>query len=64
MLKKVENRDREIERLNRLLDGGRSCDIVTLEGSLRNNEKVIAHQNIQVRKILFASILDEIIDLS
>ena len=47
---KVDNRDREIERLNRLLDGGRSFEVVTLEGTMRNNEKVINHQNIQVNK--------------
>lgn len=45
---KVDNRTSEIERLNRQLDGGRSHDVVTLEGTLRNNEKVISHQNIQV----------------
>ena len=46
--RKVENRDREIERLNRLLDGGRSYDVVSLEATIRNNEKLISHQNIQV----------------
>lgn len=45
---KVENRDREIERLTRCLDGGRSFDAVSLETKLRNNEKLIAHQNLQI----------------
>ncbi|CAF0708300.1 unnamed protein product [Brachionus calyciflorus] len=44
----IENREREIERLNRLLDGGRSFDSVSLEANLRNNEKLIAHQNMQI----------------
>jgi centrosomal protein CEP135 len=48
---KVDNRDREIERLNRMLDGGRSYDAVALESKLRNNEKLISHQNIQVKKL-------------
>lgn len=45
---KVENRDREIERLHRVLDGGRSVDALSLESKLKSNEKVISHQNAQV----------------
>ncbi|CAF3392662.1 unnamed protein product [Rotaria sp. Silwood1] len=45
---KVENRDREIERLHRVLDGGRSADALSLESRLRSNEKVIANQNAQI----------------
>ncbi|CAF1022017.1 unnamed protein product [Rotaria sordida] len=44
----VENRDREIERLHRVLDGGRSADALSLESRLRSNEKVIANQNAQI----------------
>ena len=47
---KVENRDKEIERLNRLLDGGRPYDVVSIEAKLRNNEKLVSHQNLQVIK--------------
>jgi centrosomal protein CEP135 len=34
--------------LHRCLDGGRSFDAVSLEAKLRNNEKLISHQNIQI----------------
>jgi len=49
----VENRDREIERLHRVLDGGRSADTLSLESRLKSNEKVIANQNAQVNKYHF-----------
>jgi centrosomal protein CEP135 len=49
----VENRDREIERLHRVLDGGRSADTLSLESRLKSNEKIIANQNAQVNKISF-----------
>jgi len=49
----VENRDREIERLHRVLDGGRSADTLSLESRLKSNEKIIANQNAQVNKYLF-----------
>jgi hypothetical protein len=32
------------------LDGGRSYDVVSLEAKLRNNDKMISHQNLQVSK--------------
>ncbi|UJR10612.1 hypothetical protein I4U23_014809 [Adineta vaga] len=44
----VENRDREIERLHRVLDGGRSADALSLESRLKSNEKVIANQSAQI----------------
>ncbi|CAF1216613.1 unnamed protein product [Adineta steineri] len=44
----VENRDREIERLHRVLDGGRSSDTLSLESRLRSNDKVIANQSAQI----------------
>ena len=44
----VEGRDEEIERLSRMLDGGRSSDVVALEARNRANERMISHLNIQV----------------
>jgi hypothetical protein len=44
----VENRDREIQRLHRMLDGGRSVDTLSFESRLKSNEKLIGHQNAQV----------------
>lgn len=44
----MEERDKEIERLNRALDGGRPYDVITLEAQNINNEKLIAHLNLQV----------------
>ena len=45
----VENRDREIDRLHRVLDGGRSADTLSLESKLKSNEKLIVNQNAQVK---------------
>lgn len=44
----VETRDKEIERLNRLLDGGRPVDAVLREGKKDSSERVVAHLNVQV----------------
>lgn len=44
----IESRDAEIERLGRVLDGGRPYDVVALEARNRSNEKLISHLNIQV----------------
>ncbi|KAG1964388.1 centrosomal protein of 135 kDa isoform X2 [Pimephales promelas] len=44
----VEERDKEIERLNRALDGGRPNDVISLEAQNISNEKLIAHLNIQI----------------
>ncbi|KAL4230126.1 hypothetical protein ACF0H5_010511 [Mactra antiquata] len=44
----VEGRDEEIERLNRMLDGGRPSDVVALEARNRANERMISHLNIQI----------------
>ncbi|KAG7316732.1 hypothetical protein KOW79_020273 [Hemibagrus wyckioides] len=44
----VEERDKEIERLNRALDGGRPYDVITLEAQNISNEKLIAHLNLQI----------------
>ncbi|TKS75034.1 Centrosomal protein of 135 kDa [Collichthys lucidus] len=43
----VEERDKEIERLNRVLQGGRPHDVITLEAQNASNEKLIAHLNLQ-----------------
>ncbi|GFS26865.1 centrosomal protein of 135 kDa-like [Elysia marginata] len=48
MLEKLSNRDEEIERLTRMLDGGRPSDVVALEAKNRANERMISHLNIQV----------------
>lgn len=45
----VANRDEEIERLNRMLEGGRPSDVVALEARNRANERMISHLNIQVK---------------
>ncbi|XP_010729323.3 centrosomal protein of 135 kDa isoform X1 [Larimichthys crocea] len=44
----VEERDKEIERLNRVLQGGRPHDVITLEAQNASNEKLIAHLNLQI----------------
>lgn len=44
----VANRDEEIERLNRMLEGGRPSDVVALEARNRANERMISHLNIQI----------------
>ncbi|XP_053399484.1 centrosomal protein of 135 kDa-like isoform X2 [Mercenaria mercenaria] len=44
----VEGRDEEIERLHRMLDGGRPSDVVALEARNRANERMISHLNIQI----------------
>ncbi|XP_042339694.1 centrosomal protein of 135 kDa [Plectropomus leopardus] len=44
----VEERDKEIERMNRALHGGRPHDVVSLEAQNISNEKLIAHLNLQI----------------
>ncbi len=44
----METRDKEIERLNRLLDGGRPVEAVLREGKKDSSERVVAHLNVQV----------------
>lgn len=48
----VEARDAEIDRLSRMLDGGRPSDVVALESRNRANERMISHLNIQVSRDL------------
>ncbi|XP_070765256.1 centrosomal protein of 135 kDa [Enoplosus armatus] len=44
----VEERDKEIERLNQALQGGRPHDVISLEAQNTSNEKLIAHLNLQI----------------
>jgi len=44
----LSNRDEEVDRLTRMLDGGRPSDVVALEAKNRANERMISHLNIQV----------------
>lgn len=44
----MQGRDKEIERLNRALSGGRPHDVISLEAQNVSNEKMIAHLNLQV----------------
>uniref|UniRef100_A0A8C6UP01 Centrosomal protein 135 n=1 Tax=Neogobius melanostomus TaxID=47308 RepID=A0A8C6UP01_9GOBI len=44
----VEERDKEIDRLNRVLHGGRPHDVISLEAQNVSNEKMIAHLNLQI----------------
>ncbi|XP_068175066.1 centrosomal protein of 135 kDa isoform X2 [Antennarius striatus] len=44
----VELRDKEIERLNRALQGGRPHDVISLEAQNISNEKLVSHLNLQI----------------
>ncbi|XP_045899417.1 centrosomal protein of 135 kDa isoform X1 [Micropterus dolomieu] len=44
----VDGRDKEIDRLNRALQGGRPHDVISLEAQNISNEKLIAHLNLQI----------------
>ncbi|XP_037325419.2 centrosomal protein of 135 kDa [Pungitius pungitius] len=44
----VEERDKEIERMNRALRGGRPHDVISIEAQNISNEKLIAHLNLQI----------------
>ncbi|XP_071511617.1 centrosomal protein of 135 kDa-like [Diadema antillarum] len=46
--KQVDNRDQEISRLSRLLEGGRPLEVVSTEAQNRSNERLISHLNIQI----------------
>uniref|UniRef100_A0A8C9YGI1 Centrosomal protein 135 n=1 Tax=Sander lucioperca TaxID=283035 RepID=A0A8C9YGI1_SANLU len=47
-LENVEERDKEVERMNRALHGGRPYDVISLEAQNISNEKVISHLNLQI----------------
>ncbi|CAJ1060000.1 centrosomal protein of 135 kDa isoform X3 [Xyrichtys novacula] len=44
----VEERDKEINRLNHALHGGRPHDVISLEAQNTSNEKLISHLNLQI----------------
>ncbi|XP_037627133.1 centrosomal protein of 135 kDa isoform X2 [Sebastes umbrosus] len=44
----VEERDKEIKRMNHALHGGRPHDVISLEAQNVSNEKLIAHLNLQI----------------
>lgn len=44
----MELRDKEIERLKHLLQGGRPHEVISLEAQNISNEKLIGHLNLQV----------------
>ena len=46
--KQVDTRDSEIDRMSRLLEGGRPYDVVALEARNQGNERLISHLNIQI----------------
>lgn len=43
----VQLRDKEIDRLNHLLQGGRPQDVISLEAQNATHEKMIANLNLQ-----------------
>ncbi|KAM9849282.1 centrosomal protein of 135 kDa [Aulostomus maculatus] len=47
----VEERDKEIQRLNCVLEGGRPQDVISLEAQNISNEKLIAHLNLQIEHL-------------
>ncbi|CAF3816066.1 unnamed protein product [Rotaria magnacalcarata] len=64
----VGNRDHETERPHRPFDVSRSADVLTLETTLKNKEKVISHQNSQIERLqernaTLERSLQELIDL-
>jgi centrosomal protein CEP135 len=48
---KVESREKEIDRLNRLLEGGRPLDAVTRDIKSDSSDRVVAHLNVQVKRL-------------
>lgn len=46
--KQVDLRDAEVDRLTRMLEGGRPFDVVALEARSRQSERMLSHLNIQV----------------
>ena len=56
----VEERNKEIERLNRALHGGRPHDVVSLEAQNFSNEKLIAHLNLQASIVVKQDIYPDV----
>ncbi|KAG7263227.1 hypothetical protein CRUP_036233 [Coryphaenoides rupestris] len=52
----MQGRDKEIERLNRALSGGRPHDVISLEAQSASNEKMIAHLNLQIEYLQAANV--------
>lgn len=48
----MEHRDKEIDRLGRLLEGGRPIHAVMKDRKQDSSEKVVAHLNVQVNASL------------
>lgn len=48
MKRLIENREQEIERLTRMLKGGRPAEALAAESVRQSNERMVAHLNIQV----------------
>uniref|UniRef100_A0A4W6CK48 Centrosomal protein 135 n=1 Tax=Lates calcarifer TaxID=8187 RepID=A0A4W6CK48_LATCA len=52
----VDERDKEIKRLNQVLHGGRPHDVISLEAQNISNEKLISHLNLQASKAVIQDI--------
>ena len=50
---KVENRDKEIDRLSQLLEGGRPVNAIMKDTKKDSSDKVVTHLNVQVLSYLF-----------
>lgn len=48
----VDAREREIQRLNQMLEGGKPEDVINNETRERSNERLVSHLNIQVSNSL------------
>lgn len=52
----MDERDKEIKRLNQVLHGGRPHDVISLEAQNISNEKLISHLNLQASKAVIQDI--------
>lgn len=52
----MEERNKEIERLNRALHGGRPHDVISLEAQNISNEKLISHLNLQAGVVVIEEV--------
>ena len=55
----VEYRDKEISRLNELLQGGRPLDAVIADSKRGSTDRVVAHLNIQVSDCMHMLLSDD-----
>ncbi|CAL8394837.1 unnamed protein product [Boreogadus saida] len=51
----IQGSDKEVERLNHALSGGRPHDVISLEAQNVSNEKMIAHLNLQIEYLQAAN---------